>query len=237
MARTRQPEVANEITRLTTQIRAMLGRGEELPPERELAEKLDVKRHRLRLALEQMRDVGELPQPVIKRNDTPILKGDVIVQGTNALEVIELRLVIEPAIARLAAVRASPVQIAKIMEAATTPAGVTRTMGDIAFHKLLADSAGNQLAANLYVFLRRVGSDHRLHVPAVRQDTRERILQRDQEHRAIAEAIAARAPDEAERAMRLHLQRVQQEVSGRLNPLMPMLRQPDFGMANEAPAG
>jgi len=213
----------------------MLGRGEELPPERKLAEQLNVKRHRLRLALERMREIGELPQPVIKRNDTPILKGDVIVQGTNALEVIEVRMVLEPALARLAAVRASPVQIAKMMEAATTPSGVTRTVGDIAFHKLLADCAGNQLAASIYVFLRRVGSDHRLHVPAVQQDMHERILQRDAEHRAIAEAIAARSPDEAERAMRLHLRRVHQEILDRLNPLTPAVQsQPGTDAANRA---
>ena len=218
MARTRQPEVSNDVTRLITQIRAMIGKG-ELPPERLLADQLKVKRHRLRLALETMRDAAELPRPIIRRNDSPVLKSDVVVQGTNALEVIELRIVLEPAIARLAAVRASPVQIAKILEAATTPQGVTRTIGDIAFHKLLADSSGNQLAASLYAFLRRVGSDHRLHVPMASAITSERIQQRDQEHRAIAEAIAARSPDAAEQAMRQHLRRVQREIADRLNPL------------------
>lgn len=219
MARTRQPEVSNDVTRLITQIRAMIGKGEELPPERLLADQLKVKRHRLRLALETMRDAAELPRPIIRRNNSPVLKSDVVVQGTNALEVIELRIVLEPAIARLAAVRASPVQIAKILEAATTPQGVTRTIGDIAFHKLLADSSGNQLAASLYAFLRRVGSDHRLHVPMASAITSERIQQRDQEHRAIAEAIAARSPDAAEQAMRQHLRRVQREIADRLNPL------------------
>ncbi len=148
MARTRQPEVSNDIRRLITQIRALLGKGEELPSERVLAGQLDVNRHRLRLALDKMREASELPRPAIRRNDPPILKGDVVVQETNALEVIELRMVLEPAIARLAAIRASPVQIAKILEAATTPSGVARSTGDIAFHKLLADSSGNQLAAS-----------------------------------------------------------------------------------------
>ena len=100
MARTRQPEVSNDVTRLITQIRAMIGKGEELPPERLLADQLKVKRHRLRLALETMRDAAELPRPIIRRNDSPVLKSDVVVQGTNALEVIELRIVLEPAIAR-----------------------------------------------------------------------------------------------------------------------------------------
>jgi DNA-binding FadR family transcriptional regulator len=219
MARTRQPEVSNDIRRLITQIRALLGKGEELPSERVLAGQLDVNRHRLRLALDKMREASELPRPVIRRNDPPILKGDVVVQETNALEVIELRMVLEPAIARLAAIRASPVQIAKILEAATTPSGVARSTGDIAFHKLLADSSGNQLAASLYAFLRHVGADQRLHIPATTQTTRERIQMRDQEHRAIAEAIASRSPDAAEQSMRVHLWRVQREIADRLNPV------------------
>ena len=218
MARTRQPEVSNDVTRLITQIRAMIGRrgaaarapagrsaeGEAASPAAGAGD--DARRRRT-------------ARPIIRRNDSPVLKSDVVVQGTNALEVIELRIVLEPAIARLAAVRASPVQIAKILEAATTPQGVTRTIGDIAFHKLLADSSGNQLAASLYAFLRRVGSDHRLHVPMASAITSERIQQRDQEHRAIAEAIAARSPDAAEQAMRQHLRRVQREIADRLNPL------------------
>lgn len=219
MARTRQPEVSNDIRRLITQIRALLGKGEELPSERVLAEQLNVNRHRLRLALDKMREASELPRPAIRRNDPPILKGDVVVQETNALEVIELRMVLEPAIARLAAIRASPVQIAKILEAATTPSGVARSTGDIAFHKLLADSSGNQLAASLYAFLRHVGADQRLHIPTTAQTTRERIQMRDQEHRSIAEAIARRSPDAAEQSMRLHLWRVQREIADRLNPV------------------
>lgn len=219
MARTRQPEVSNDIRRLITQIRALLGKGEELPSERALAEQLNVNRHRLRLALDKMREAAELPRPTIRRNDPPILKGDVVVRETNALEVIELRMVLEPAIARLAAIRASPVQIAKILEAATTPSGVARSTGDIAFHKLLADSSGNQLAASLYAFLRHVGADQRLHVPSTAQTTRERIQMRDQEHRAVAEAIARRSPDAAEQSMRVHLWRVQREIADRLNPV------------------
>lgn len=32
MPRTRQPEVSNDVARLITQVRAMIGKGEELPP-------------------------------------------------------------------------------------------------------------------------------------------------------------------------------------------------------------
>jgi len=220
MARTQSPEVRADILRLSTQVRAMLVRGEELPSERELAEQLHVRRHRLRLALAQMRAEGELPQPVIKRS-LSVLRGDMMVQDTNALEVIELRLLLEPAMVRLAAVRASPVQIVKITQAATTPKGVTRTTGDLAFHKLVADAAGNPLAASLYGFLRSIGADQRLYIPCADQDVRARILLRDQEHQRIAHAIAARAPDAAEQAMRQHLRRVQQEIADRLTAPAP----------------
>ena len=46
-----------------------------------------------------------------------------------------------------------------------------------------------------------------------------RVQQRDAEHRAIAQAIVARDPEAAERAMRLHLAAVQRIIIERLNPL------------------
>ena len=45
-----------------------------------------------------------------------------------------------------------------------------------------------------------------------------RIAERDAEHMAIAEAIARRNPDAAERAMRDHLGAVQQQILSRLGP-------------------
>jgi DNA-binding FadR family transcriptional regulator len=45
-----------------------------------------------------------------------------------------------------------------------------------------------------------------------------RLARRDAEHRAIAVAIAARDPDEAERAMRAHLAAVQRQIYDRLTP-------------------
>lgn len=44
-----------------------------------------------------------------------------MVQSTNPFEVMEMRLMIEPALARLAALRASPDEIARIVEAQALP--------------------------------------------------------------------------------------------------------------------
>ena len=43
-----------------------------------------------------------------------------------------------------------------------------------------------------------------------------RVAQRDMEHHAVAEAIAARDPERAEAAMRTHLNEVHRIILGRL---------------------
>ncbi|MBX6319708.1 MAG: FadR family transcriptional regulator [Pigmentiphaga sp.] len=195
----------------------MLAAGEPLPAERRLAEQMGVTRHRLRLALEVLRSSGEVPRPGARREASP-LRGDALVRSTNALEVIELRMILEPALVRLAAVRATPLDILRIQKAATTPPGVSRGAGDLAFHKQLAEATRNTLVADFYALLRRVGSDSRLHVNSSTPVCINRIEQRDREHKAIADAIADRDPDRAEAAMRAHLVSVQNQIVARLTP-------------------
>ena len=68
--------------------------------------------------------------------------------------------------------------------------------------------------------LRRIGRDARLQLGHARPLCPARIQQRDAEHRAVVDAIAARDPDAAERAMRDHLAHVQRLVLTRLTPGM-----------------
>jgi DNA-binding FadR family transcriptional regulator len=123
---------------------------------------------------------------------------------------------LEPALARLAAVRATPLEIARIMRAATTPPDMQRSTADLAFHKLVAAASGNGLAADLYALLRKVGSDSRVRVQSGATACPNRLAQRDQEHHAVAEAIAARDPEGAEAAMRAHLNAVHRVILNRL---------------------
>lgn len=202
-------------------LRRRIAAGEPLPPERALAEELSVKRHRLRRALLALRAEGVMAPPPIGRRPRRTAAsgaGEELIRCTNPLEVIELRLVFEPALARLAALRASPQELARIERAAHTPPGADRGAADLAFHLAVAAGARNGLAAELYGQLRRIGRDARLHVAAAVSNCPERIRERDAEHRAIATAIAARDADGAERAMRLHLLAVQRRVMERLSP-------------------
>jgi DNA-binding FadR family transcriptional regulator len=147
--------------------------------------------------------------PNTRRKPFNLRGGEALIRSTNPVEVIELRMVIEPALARLAALRATPSAIAAIERAATTPAGEESGTADLVFHKLIATSAGNSLAADFYNLLRQVGTDARLRVETRQTLCPNRLKQRDSEHRAIAAAIAARDPGAAEAAMRTHLAAVQ----------------------------
>jgi len=130
-----------------------------------------------------------------------------------------MRIAIEPMLARLAALRASPFEIAAIEAAATTSKDMDIGAADLKFHRLLAASAGNKLAASLYDLLRQVARDARIRINVNAPPCPKRVLERDSEHRAIAQAIARRDADTAERAMRVHLAAVQKRVLEQLHPL------------------
>jgi GntR family transcriptional repressor for pyruvate dehydrogenase complex len=206
-----------DLRQIVMAVRAMAAR-QKLGSERAMAEALNVKRHQLRRALQALRANGELAPAEAKRKPLVGHNGESLIQATNPMEVIEMRIAVEPFLARLAALRASPFEMAAIEEAATTRAGVDSGAADLKFHKLVAAASGNKLAASLYSLLRRVARDARVRLNTPQPPCPKRTQQRDAEHRAIAQAILARDPDAAEHAMRRHLAAVQKLVIERLNP-------------------
>lgn len=202
---------------LIAQLRARAARGEALPAERDLAAELSVTRHQLRRALAELRERGEL-------GATPAPRGlgrsaRALVRRTNPIEVTELRAILEPALARMAAVRATPIDVRRIQRASTTLAEQQSASADLDFHNAIAAATGNRLAADLYALLRQVGRDARLHLSPARERPVERLRQRDAEHQQVAYAIAQRDPDAAEQAMQAHMRMVQRQVSERMGSL------------------
>ncbi|WP_193178543.1 FadR/GntR family transcriptional regulator [Oricola nitratireducens] len=191
--------------------------GEKLPSERVLADRLNVKRHQLRKALAVLRESGDLHQVQPRRVPAPHPRySEELVRITNPLEVLEMRMLIEPGLARLASLRASALEIKQIREAAKTPENANSGAVDLSFHLAIVSAARNHLAGEFYKMLRQVGVDSRVRVARLTPTTcPKRIAQRDQEHLLIAEAIAQRDPEAAEAAMRAHLQSVQQQINER----------------------
>ncbi len=198
------------------QVQASEGR---LPSERDLAEQLNVKRHQLRKALDVLRHAGDLKPARAKRAPTVLPRyGEELARVTNPFEVVELRLLMEPGLARLASLRGSALEIARIMDAATTPENASSGEADLTFHLAIVAAARNHLAGEFYKMLRQVGVDARMKIARTASPTcPKRIAHRDGEHRLIAEAISQRDPEAAEAAMRAHLLSVQKQITERSN--------------------
>lgn len=215
------PSGSADIAGIIAAIKEVQKRGEPIPAERELAERLSVKRHQLRKALEVLRQSGDL-KPVRARRSASSAQprySEELAGHTNPLEVVELRLVMEPSFARLASLRASALEIAQILEAATTLEQSRSGETDLAFHMAIATAARNHLGQEFYRMLRQVGHDARIRVSSITAPVQPiSIPQRDSEHRLIADAIARRDPEAAEAAMRAHLLSVQRRIMERTNP-------------------
>lgn len=195
----------------------------ELPPERQLVSDLGLSRSRLRRILAEMRDAGELPPAQLGRRTSRDgnSRTEALAKLASPTDVIELRLMIEPQLARLAAIRSSANETARIIRAATTAANEEYGASDLTFHLEIASASRNPLARELYKTLRQVGTDVRVRLPSRKPPCSKRRAARDAEHMKIARAIADRDPDTAEEAMRMHLSNVLALILERLSPDTP----------------
>lgn len=214
------PNIAlSEVDGIVAAVRQLHEDQGKLPSERDLADQLNVKRHQLRKALGMLRRSGDLKPVRARRASTTLPRyGEELVSMTNPVEVLELRLIMEPGLARLASLRASAFEIARITEAASTPENAPSGEVDLAFHLAIVTAARNHLAGEFYKMLRQVGVDARMTIARAASPTcPKRIAHRDGEHRLIAEAISQRDPEAAEAAMRAHLLSVQKQIIERSN--------------------
>jgi DNA-binding FadR family transcriptional regulator len=186
-----------------------------LPPERELAAEIGVGRRALRRALEVLEDEGLIWRQQGKgtfggsQQVSKTLRVDNLADFTNPLEVMEVRIEIEPVLARLAATKSTPALIqqlerlaAKAKEAADTDSW---ELWDGAFHRKIAEAAGNQL------FILFMGMIDQIRQNDAWRHFRERVRSVGrttlsvQQHEAVIDAIRRLHPSEAEAAMRQHL--------------------------------
>jgi len=212
-------ENTSRVDKIINDILALQKDGGQLPSERDLADQLDVKRHQLRKALALLRKNGDLRAIPTRRAPTAMARyGEELVRLTNPLEILELRLIVEPGLARLASLRATSLESACITEAATTNDSDKAGAIDLTFHFAIAEAARNHLAEEFYKTMRQIAVDARLQVANnVSVTCPKRVAQRDAEHQKVAQAIAQRDPEAAEAAMRSHILSVFQQVNQRIN--------------------
>ena len=212
---------------IVEQIRALIreGRwtpGDQIPPERELAERFRVSRTSVREALRalEMQGVIESRQgggTFVRTTDTEALVPPLaaaILKGRRELaEVLEVRELIEPGIARRAAVRATDEHIAELetlleRQRVCIEQGRPFVDEDTAFHYTLAKAANNHIMLRLHnviLDLLRESRQSYLHVP-------DRPQMSLRGHEAILNAVKAHNAEAAYNASLAHISEVRDGI-------------------------
>lgn len=209
------------VERIANGIRGgILAPGERLPTEQELMSALGVSRTVVREAVAALKSEGLVVTRqgsgafvAVDGSRVPFrIQPEGLASIEDVLGVMELRIAVEIEAAGLAAARASPAQIEKIMEAlAAVDAAIGRresaVLEDFAFHSAVAAATGNRHYSQFLAFLgRHVIPRQSIRAQATSATTMASYLSRIQrEHRRIAQAIAAGNVSAARGAMRKHL--------------------------------
>ncbi|WP_246270366.1 FadR/GntR family transcriptional regulator [Hongsoonwoonella zoysiae] len=195
---------------------------EQLPTERELSETIGVGRRAVRRALEVLETEGKIwrrqgagtfigSEPACPEKQILALH-----ENSNMLEVMEVRLQIEPVLARLAALRANPADIAAMRNLADRVGKAddmdSRELWDSALHRAIARAANNTLFLALFDVVDRVRQDSSWRHVREALRTEDAMTLYKFQHFDIIKGIEERDPIKAEKAMRGHLLALQERL-------------------------
>jgi len=141
---------------------------------------------------------------------------DRILEFTNPVEVIEVRLAIEPVVARLAALRASQADIRRLEGLVTATKDAADPLiyekADEQFHRAVAEAARNALFLSLFDILSASRRDAAWRRLGENAHCFKRQSVHTASHQEIYEAIAARDSEKAFDCMHRHLSDVQRHI-------------------------
>ncbi len=203
-------------------LKGTLKPGDQLPAERELAQQLGVSRTAVREAVKTLREKGLVE--AYSGRGTFITDGtsqaarqsfDLMVklgQQEGSPHLAELRLILEPGIAAMAAIRAKEEDIATMREAVDVMERAQKDPeayieADLDFHLALAEAVANPLILSLIDSIVGLLREQRMKIFNV-----EGGPQRGQvHHKRILEAMERRDAEMARGAMRAHLEQVRED--------------------------
>jgi GntR family transcriptional repressor for pyruvate dehydrogenase complex len=198
--------------------------GDQLPSERELAEQFAVSRTAVREAVKALREKGLVE--ILAGRGTFITNGttdkirnslDLLMKfgATNgAANLVEVRGILEPEIAAIAAMRITDEYIAamqdavNIMEVATASNNSDAFVeADLDFHLALAEATQNPIIPALIDSVIDMLREQRKRTGNVSGG----LARGQHHHKIILDAVIKRDPDAARRAMQNHLQQVRED--------------------------
>jgi len=206
-------------------LKGALKPGDQLPAERDFARQFGVSRTAVREAVKALREKGLVEAypgrgtfvtngtpPSVRQSLGRMMRAD---QPEGTAQLVEVREILEPEIAGLAASRADEEAIATMREAIEVmdnakddPEGFIEA--DLDFHLALAEAAANPLILSLIDSIVAVLRDQRMTIFKVDGGP-----ERGQyHHKKILEAIERHDPQGAREAMRAHLKQVREDSEG-----------------------
>ena len=207
---------------VVSRLREMIHKGElrsgdRLPPERDLAKQLGISRPTLRAGIRTLSAVGVLKSRqgagtfVVEAGASPALDSNPLrllasLHGFSSAEMFEARLLLEMAIAGLAAERATSEHLAVLAEElaemfATLDEPEEYLVHDMRFHQTIAVASGNRIITALMNMVVSILFDIRSKTVYRAHDLKESA----EMHRQIFRAIREGNTEAARNAMRDHL--------------------------------
>lgn len=199
--------------------------GRKMPPERELAARFGVARNTVRKAIGMLGETVQLSREVgrgtfFDGGRDPSL-GEIIhrMEGASPVDMMEIRLMLEPAAAAFAATHASSAELARVLDAhgqATAVAGLPEfERWDSELHHRIFSCSRNELLREMHNVLRVLRNQPAWFEMKQRSFSPERRERYCAEHQAVVEALMRRDPDGARAAMQSHLKTVEANMLGR----------------------
>lgn len=195
---------------------------DRLPPERELAEHFGVSRGTVRTALGLLEEMDFVTRRMgsgtfVQYRDHA--NEEDIAELTSPLELIDVRLSVEPPMARLAVMHANARDLGRMETAlaqveSATEDGEAFSRADEAFHLTLAESTRNPLLLWLYRHINNVRGHNQWNARKDKILTRERISEYNQQHRELYTAIASRDIERAVHTITKHLEKARADLLG-----------------------
>jgi DNA-binding FadR family transcriptional regulator len=208
------------VARLVQAIRlGMVAIGDQLPPERELAERLSVSRVTLREAIAALRDAGYLETRRGRSGGTFVVYLDApnpaetgtadaaaiaLEMGDALHDALDFRRVIEPGAAELAASRtlssSDRSHLSMCLAAAADRSAPTRRVADSRLHLAIAAASGSPSLAAAVADVQVTVDRLLAAIPVIARN----LAHSDAQHRRIVESILAGDPRSARAAMEEH---------------------------------
>jgi GntR family transcriptional repressor for pyruvate dehydrogenase complex len=192
--------------------------GDQLPPERDLAQMLQVSRPSLREAMRGLQILGVVKTrqgggAYISSLDAADLLGPlqflITLNALNVDSLYESRVLIDGGIAQMAAERLSDAEIDRLRAMVDVQAGLVGDpigfrVSDLEFHRTIMEATGNPFLVRVSHSLYVLGMEYR----RIASETPGVLKQSLADHEAIVAAFAARDRARARHAMEIHMENV-----------------------------